>query len=72
MFTYLFVLVGSHRDKFRFLENVTPECGVGELRDVIGSRQVKPRLVLVHRVQYCLKQIGDRSLGQIVSVQSLC
>lgn len=51
---YLFVLIGRHGDEFRLLENVTPERRVRKFQDVIGSHEVKPRLILVHRVQYRL------------------
>ena len=34
-----------------YLENIGPEGGIGELEDVVGSDEVKSRLVLVHRVQ---------------------
>lgn len=71
-FTHLLVLIGGHRDKLRLLENVTPERRVGKLQDVVGPHQVKPRLVLVHRVQYRLKQPMDRTLGQTVSALSSC
>ena len=33
-----------------YLENVSPEGGIGELEDVVGSDKVKAGLVLVHRV----------------------
>ena len=36
--------------KTLYLEDISPEGGVGQLEDVVGSDQVKPRLVLVHRV----------------------
>ena len=36
--------------KTLYLEDVGPEGGVGQLEDVVGSDQVEPRLVLVHRV----------------------
>ena len=34
-----------------YLEDVGPEGGVRQLKDVTGPDQVEPRLVLVHRVQ---------------------
>ena len=43
-------------DGLDYLEDIGPECGVGELKDVTGPHQVKPRLVLVHRVQNRLQQ----------------
>ena len=33
-----------------YLENIGPEGGIGELKDVVGSDEVKAWLVLVHRV----------------------
>ena len=36
--------------KTLYLEDISPEGGVGQLEDVVGSDQVEPRLVLVHRV----------------------
>ena len=48
--TYFFVLVRRDRDEFSLLEHVTPEGGIGKLQDVVGSDEMKPRLVLVHRV----------------------
>ena len=56
LFPYLFVLVRGDRDELGLLEHVRPECGVGQLQDVIGPYKVKPWLVLVHRVQDRLKK----------------
>jgi len=53
--SYLLVLIGRHGDKLRLLEDVTAERRVGKLQDIIGSHEVKPRLILVHRVQYRLQ-----------------
>ena len=47
----LLVLVGGDGDELGLLEDVRPEGGVGQLDDVVGSDEVKSRLVLVHRVQ---------------------
>ena len=55
----LLVLVGGDGDELRLLEDVRPERGVGQLDDVVGSDQVKSRLVLVHRVQDGLQNGGD-------------
>lgn len=63
---YLFVLIGRHGDEFRLLENVTPERRIRKFQDVIGSHEVKPRLILVHRVQYRLQKEREHTLGQIV------
>lgn len=52
---YLLVLIGRHGDEFRLLENVTPERRIRKFQDIIGSHEVKPRLILVHRVQYRLQ-----------------
>lgn len=47
----LFVLVGSDCDEFRFLKDISSESAVRQLQDVIGTHEVKTRLVLLHRVQ---------------------
>lgn len=52
---YLLVLIGRHGDEFRLLENVTPERRIRKLQDIVSSHEVKPRLILVHRVQYRLQ-----------------
>lgn len=54
MIAYLLILIGRHGDEFRLLENITPEGRIGKFQDVIGSHEMKPRLILVHRVQYRL------------------
>lgn len=54
MITYLFILIGRYSDEFRLLENVTPERRIRKFQDIVGSHEVKPRLILVHRVQYRL------------------
>ena len=51
LITHLLVLVGGDGDELGLLEDVRPERGVGQLDDVVGSDEVKSRLVLVHRVQ---------------------
>lgn len=48
---YLFILVGCHGDELGFLEDVGAERGVRQLEDVVGSNEVKARLVLVHGVE---------------------
>lgn len=48
--TDLLVLVGGDGDEFGLLEDVGPEGGVRQLEDVVGPDQMKPWLVLVHRV----------------------
>ena len=49
-------MVGGDGDELRLLEDVRPERGVGQLDDVVGSDEVKSRLVLVHRVQDGLQE----------------
>lgn len=49
--TYFFILVSCHSNELRLFEDVRPEGGVRQLQDVVGSHQVEPGLVLVHRVQ---------------------
>ena len=46
-----FILISRHSDELALFEDVRPEGGVGQLKDVACSHQVEPRLVLVHRVQ---------------------
>lgn len=51
---YLFILISRDGDEFRLLEDVGAKRAVGQLEDVVGSHQMKSRLVLVHRIQYRL------------------
>lgn len=53
--TNLFILIGGDCDELGLLEDVRPEGGVWQLQDVVGADQVEPRLVLMHRVQYRLR-----------------
>ena len=62
----LLVLVGGYGNELGLSEDVGPEGGVGQLEDVAGPHQVEPGLVLVHRVQNCLK-IGFLIFTQISS-----
>lgn len=48
--THLFILVSSNCNEFRFFEDICPESGVRKLQNVVGSDQMKTRLVLVHGV----------------------
>ena len=59
LITHLLVLVCSDGDELRLLEDVRPERGVGQLDNVVGSDEVKSRLVLVHRVEDGLQNGGD-------------
>ena len=52
--SYLFVLVSSHSNEAGFLEDIRSEGGIWQLQNIVRPYQVKPRLVLVHRVQYRL------------------
>ena len=48
-----------------YLEDVSPEGGVGELQDVVGSDKVKAWLVLVHRVDNGLGgEVGQENIGR--------
>ncbi|GFW31480.1 hypothetical protein TNCV_1288271 [Trichonephila clavipes] len=67
---YLFVLISSDCDEFCLLEDVRPEGGIGKLQDVVRPHQVEPRLVLVHRVQDCLRY-QQRTTENIVIMGSL-
>ena len=51
MSAHLLVLIGGDGDELGLLEDVRSERGVGQLDDVVGSDEVKSRLVLVHRVE---------------------
>ena len=51
IFSYLLILISRHRNELRLLEDVGSELAVGKLEDVIGSHQVKTRLVLMHGVE---------------------
>ena len=42
------VLVSCYSDKLSLFEHVGPEGGVGKLKNITGTDQMKPRLVLVH------------------------
>lgn len=48
---YLLVLVSCDGDELCLFEDEGPEGAVGQLEDVIGPHQMKPRLVLVHGVE---------------------
>ena len=47
----LLILISRYSNELGLLEHVGPEGGVGQLEDVVGSDQMEPRLVLVHRVE---------------------
>ena len=47
----LFILISRHANKLGLFEDVGSEGGVGQLEDVVGTDEVEPWLVLVHRVQ---------------------
>lgn len=51
---YLVILVGSHGNEFRFREQVCAKCTIRQLQNIIGSDDVEPGLVLMHRVEYGL------------------
>lgn len=53
---YLFVLICGDGNEFRFFEHIRPERRVRQLEDVVGSDQMKPWLVLVHGVEYRLRE----------------
>lgn len=48
--THLVILVGSDRDEVRLGEHVCSERAVREFQDIVGSHNVKSRLVFVHGV----------------------
>lgn len=53
---YLVVLIRGHGNEIRFRENVSPEGAVREFEYVVGSHDVKARLIFVHRVKYGLEK----------------
>lgn len=61
IFGYLIILICCHRDEFGFGEQVCPKCTIRKFQDVIGSDDVKPGLVFVHRVQYSLQGQGGET-----------
>ena len=52
---YFLILISRHCDKLTFFEDISSEGGVWKLENVTCSHKMKSRLVLVHRVQDCLK-----------------
>lgn len=52
---YLFILICGDGDELGLFEDVRPKRRVGQLEYVVRPHQMKPRLVLVHRVQYRLQ-----------------
>lgn len=59
---YLVVLIRGHGNEIRFRENVSPEGAVREFEYVVGSHDVKARLIFVHRVKYGLeKKTNDKT-----------
>ena len=50
----LFILISRHADELGLFEDIGSEGGVRQLKNVVGSHQVKPRLIFVHGVQYRL------------------
>lgn len=51
---YLVILIRGHGNEIRFRENVSPEGAVREFEYVVGSHNMKARLIFVHRVKYGL------------------
>lgn len=48
----LFILISRHANELGLFEDIGPEGGVRQLKDVVGPDQVKSWLIFVHRVQY--------------------
>jgi len=61
-FSCLFVLVRGDGYELRFTEDVRTKRTVRQVDDVGGANEMKPRLVLLHRVQYrlhtCNRYVG--------------
>ena len=53
---YLVILVGSDGYELGFGVNKSSKCSILQLHNVTGTYKMEPWLVLVHRVQNCLKQ----------------
>ena len=51
----LFILVGGDCNELGLDKRKRAEAVVSHLEEVAGTDQVKTRLILVHRVQDCLK-----------------
>lgn len=51
---YLVILIRGHGNEIRFGENVSPKGAVREFEYVVGSHNMKARLIFVHRVKYGL------------------
>lgn len=51
---YLVILIRGDGNEIRFRENVSPEGAVREFEYVVGSHNMKARLIFVHRVKYGL------------------
>ena len=54
--TDFLILIGSDRDEFRFFEDKRSKGTPTEINDRIRARNVKTRLVFVHRIQDSLKE----------------
>lgn len=65
----LFILISRDGDEFRLLEDVGAKRAVGQLEDVVGSHQMKSRLVLVHRIQYREAVLVRDVVGQFQFVE---
>lgn len=60
VFSYLIILISSHCNKISLWEHIGPESAIGELQNVIGSHNMKPGLVFMHRVQDGLKNSTEK------------
>lgn len=60
--THLVVLIRRHGYEIRFRENVSPECAVRQLEDVVSPHNVEAGLILVHGVEDGLQHtVGTRT-----------
>ncbi len=48
--TYLVILIRSDTYKIGLRKHICPEGAVRELQDIVGSNDMKPGLVFVHRI----------------------
>lgn len=68
---YLVILIRGHGNEIRFRENVSPEGAVREFEYVVGSHNMKARLIFVHRVKYGLEKTNDKTPRPFVAA-SFC
>ena len=61
----LLILISSDCDEFRLSKHICPEGWVGKFEEIIGSDQMKTRLILVHGIQDCKAMFVCNVIGQL-------